>query len=244
MLEQPGNILAFDTTFGACSAALRVSATADRRPQHAERFETMSSGHAERLMTMIAEVMGEAHLDFTGLDGLAVTVGPGTFTGTRVGIAAARGLSFATGLPVFGTTSLALLAAAAGARTAIRDDVLPARIAVCKDARRGQVYRQDFQNLKNGPNLPPWLATVEEAATELRAYAGATWLAGDAAQLVFDEVGTSPLIKVAESSPKPPSAIHIFDVHLTRLESPEPLYLRAPDAKPQIDKVDKLLSRP
>src|SRR5688572_6077654 len=85
-------ILAFDTCFDGCSvcvAELREGIVVARSAKM-ERFET---GHAERLIPMIGEAMEEARLRFDELQRIAVTVGPGTFTGTRIGIAAARSLA-------------------------------------------------------------------------------------------------------------------------------------------------------
>ncbi len=135
------NILAFDTCFDACSAC--VARTGDGVVEvlasALERFET---GHAERLVPMIDEVMARAGVAFADIDRLAVTVGPGTFTGTRIGIAAARGLALATGIPVVGASSLAVMAEVAarelGPRKAGED------LLVAVDARRGEVYVQLF----------------------------------------------------------------------------------------------------
>ena len=75
-----------------------------------EAYEPRATGHAERLFPMIAEVMDGAGLAFSAIDRIAVTLGPGTFTGVRVGIAAARALALATGKPVVAMTSLAVMA--------------------------------------------------------------------------------------------------------------------------------------
>ncbi len=101
-------LLAVDTALGACSAALLDGDTV-----LAHRFEPMERGHAERLAPMVEEVMREAALPFTALDRLAVTTGPGTFTGQRVGLAFMRGLRVALKKPLIGVTSLAAMAAQA-----------------------------------------------------------------------------------------------------------------------------------
>src|SRR5262249_61065576 len=72
--------------------------------------EVRARGHAERLVTMICELMGEAGLSFAELDRIAVTIGPGGFTGVRVGVAAARALALATGAPTVAASSLAVMA--------------------------------------------------------------------------------------------------------------------------------------
>ncbi|MCH7931874.1 MAG: tRNA (adenosine(37)-N6)-threonylcarbamoyltransferase complex dimerization subunit type 1 TsaB, partial [Proteobacteria bacterium] len=93
------NVLALDTATAACSVALWSDGTV-----LAQRFATMARGHAEALMPMVEAVMAEAGLAFADLDLVATTVGPGTFTGLRVGLAAARGLALAGGLPIVGVT--------------------------------------------------------------------------------------------------------------------------------------------
>src|SRR5690606_8910842 len=131
------NVLAFDTCFGACSAAVMWHQV---RPEGGEpvehivgRYEEMATGQAERLMPMIDEVLRESDLAVKDLDAIAVTEGPGTFTGTRVGIAAARGLALASGLPIRATTSLHVMAQ----RVLAKLDGVSAEgvLAVCVDAR-------------------------------------------------------------------------------------------------------------
>src|SRR5947207_7581458 len=103
------NLLAFDTCLGAVSVAVRWQGPGgDWLMRHAH--EARERGHAERLIPMMTEVMDEAGLAFSDLHRIAVTVGPGTFTGVRVGMAAARGIALASGLAVVGTTTLAVMA--------------------------------------------------------------------------------------------------------------------------------------
>src|SRR4029453_7346759 len=101
-------VLAFDTCLGAVSVAARWQSARGQWLSW-DRFEAREAAHAERLMPMIAEVMQEAGLAFRDLERIAVTVGPGTFTGVRGGVAAARGLGLASGFPVGGATSPALM---------------------------------------------------------------------------------------------------------------------------------------
>ena len=122
-------ILAVDTALNACSAALLDDARV-----LAHRLEPMERGHAERLAPMVEEVMSEARLDFATLDRLAVTAGPGTFTGQRVGLAFMRGLRAALHRPLIGVSTLAAMAAEAKAETGV-----PRAIAL-HDARRDEVY--------------------------------------------------------------------------------------------------------
>src|SRR5262249_59194920 len=98
----------------------------------------MQRGHAEVLMPLVARVLERAQIDFTAIDRIAVTTGPGSFTGLRVGIAAARGIALATGKPAIGLTTLAAFAAPFIAA----DDTLPVVVAI--DARHDHVYLQLF----------------------------------------------------------------------------------------------------
>ncbi len=134
------SILAMDAAGAACSAAL----WRDGRVV-AGRFEPMRRGHAERLVPMIEAVMADAAMAYADLDRLAVTLGPGGFTGVRIGLATARGLSLATGRPLVGVSNFLVLAAAAKAE-APADGSLVATI----DAKRRDLYLQVF-----GPDLRP-----------------------------------------------------------------------------------------
>src|SRR5438876_4695058 len=111
------NVLAFDTCLGAVSVAVRWQGARDEWLS-CDRFELREGGHAERLMPMIAEVMQEAGLAFSDIERIAVTVGPGSFTGVRVGVAAARALALASGITAVGATSLAVMAHQADERLA------------------------------------------------------------------------------------------------------------------------------
>ncbi len=124
------NILALDTSMGACSAAVLRTDGAERTLF--VRQEAMARGHAEALMPMVAETMAEASLPFAELDVIAATTGPGSFTGVRIAIAAARGLALVTGAGLFGTDSLTVMAKAA--------EHLAEPFAVAVDARRGMLY--------------------------------------------------------------------------------------------------------
>ena len=240
------NILAFDTSFGACSAAVFR-----QHPDHplgtqpvslARRYETMAVGHAERLMPMIAEVMADSGLAFADLDAIAVTAGPGTFTGVRTAISAARGLALATQLPVIGITSLELIArrAAIELGAAHRRD----RIAVCMEAGKGQIYAQLF-GLDRAPLSEPLLTSVDDiqlllgsghwsvAGTAAVAVAEQSWAKdeNDRAQSSADREGTARVRAMSE--PSQPSADYLQGAGLKLLQPPRPLYLRAPDAIPQ-----------
>src|SRR5213079_1799144 len=146
-------VLAIDTALAACSAAVLDT---QRGGIIATETLAMTRGHAEALMPLIARMMDVAQLEFSELDRIAVTTGPGSFTGLRVGIAASRGIALATGKPAIGLSTLAGLAAPYIAA----DDSMPVVAAI--DARHDNVYLQVF-----GPSgrtlVPPRIASLREA---------------------------------------------------------------------------------
>src|ERR1700730_5116990 len=165
-------VLAIDCALDACAAAVFDS---DTGTIVASETRIMLRGHAEALMPLIARVMDEAEIEFKELDRIAVTVGPGSFTGLRVGISAARGIALAAPNPAFGLTTLAGLAAPHIAD----DDTTPVVVAI--DARHDHVYMQVF-----GPGgrtlLAPRLAPLREAVRA--ATGGPARIVGSAAGLV------------------------------------------------------------
>jgi tRNA threonylcarbamoyladenosine biosynthesis protein TsaB len=122
----------------------------------AHRLEAMGRGQSERLVPMIEEVMGEAGLDYQELDAIAVTRGPGGFTGVRIGLAAARGLALAWDRPIIAVSTLEAVAAAT-AEAERRGRV----ILVLLDAKRADLYVQAFDSdlapLSEPAALPPEL---------------------------------------------------------------------------------------
>jgi tRNA threonylcarbamoyl adenosine modification protein YeaZ len=231
-------VLAIDTALDACAACLAEADGAGRAPgvfrECATRSEQLDRGHAERLMDMVAEVMAGGGRSFEALDRIAVTVGPGSFTGIRVGLAAARGLALAAGVPVVGVTTLeALAVAAASGNDLSGEDDRPILAAI--DARRGEVYAQLFAGA--GPDgRPVPLGTAEalpilEAATLARARRAV--LTGSGATLLAATEG--PPLTAAPPGGAPPIAVVARLGALAPLPErpPGPLYLRAADAKPQ-----------
>src|SRR5204862_5654788 len=101
-------ILAIDTALDACAAGVLDT---DAGKLIAQESQPMKRGHAEALMPLIARVMREAGIAFANLDRIAVTTGPGSFTGLRVGLSAARGIALAADRPVVGLTTLSAYAA-------------------------------------------------------------------------------------------------------------------------------------
>lgn len=231
------NVLAFDTCFDACSAAVaRGDGLAVRRLFH--RSEPMQTGHAEALMPMIEQVMDEAELRFEDVDRLAVTTGPGTFTGTRITVAAARALALALAVPVVGFSSLWAIGVAAGRR--LPDFGGPSdAVLVARDARRDEVYVE--VTAADGSSLTgPCLVSPSAAArlcADRRLFivgSGAEPVAAAARSLGRDAIcGFEDLF--CNDRLQPDAAILAeFAASAEPLDaSPRPLYLRAADAKPQ-----------
>lgn len=214
-------ILAFDTCLGAVSVALRYPA-ANGDWLIREAYEPRLTGHAERLMPMIAEVMSAAGRTFADIERFAVTIGPGTFTGVRVGVAAARAFALSAERPVVGISSLELIAARA--RTLLGPSTASRALLVAVDARRGALYCA-----LHGDGAPT-LLTADAAAALAREHDAL--VIGSGAPLVAEAGGTA--IETALPTIEPHAR---FLAQLAAERPPSgtvsPLYLRAPDVKPQ-----------
>ena len=217
-------VLAIDTALEACSAA--VLDTAQGGIVASESIP-MVRGHAEALMPLIARVMSAAMLEFLELDRIAVTVGPGSFTGLRVGVSAARGIAVAADKPAVGLTTLAALAAPHIAD----DDMTPLAAAI--DARHNHVYIQLFGS--GGRTLiPPRIATLRDAVRA--ATAGPARLVGSAAAMMAAAWPASerqPPVVDTTRAPVIDWVAHLGAAAAQASSLPKPLYLRAPDAQPQ-----------
>ncbi len=217
-------ILAFDTSLATCTV---IAVASDR--VLAERSEQRERGHAEALMPMIEEVRGEAGLEYGEFDLVAATVGPGSFTGIRVAVAAARGIALATGVRTIGVTTTAALAQRASSEA--RE---PAPILAILDARRGEAYAQLF-NLEGERLVTRWPLPILD---RLENIAGA--LDGEAGLVVGS--GADGLKKLLPASRRwrdvgfrEPSGLAIARVARETLRQdqsaplPIPLYMRPPD---------------
>ncbi len=152
-------LLAFDTSLDICSVALLDSAGVAA----VQIRKQMPRGHAEALLPMIDAALLEAGISMGALERIAVTTGPGTFTGVRVGVSAARGLALALKLPVAGITTLEMLA---GGVVFSGDVTEGARILATIDARRGQAYLALYQ-LADSPGDYPLRCLAAPAAVAL-----------------------------------------------------------------------------
>jgi tRNA threonylcarbamoyladenosine biosynthesis protein TsaB len=224
-------ILAFDTCFDACSVCVAQHGD-DDVTELAGVSERFATGHAETLIPFVDESMRRAGVAFADIDRIAVTIGPGTFTGTRIGAAAARGLALATQIEIVSTTSLAVMAEVAAGE--LRRSRLESDLAIAVDARRNQAYVQLFGMGGLDPKSPPMLLSIDEASRLggdgplLIAGSGAEMVAAVAAQR-----GRQAVSHFAELLPEA-TALARMAIALPVIEGAlVPLYLRPPDAKPQ-----------
>lgn len=242
-------VLAIDTALGACAACvldtqahspqLRTDIPPDDTPPDSAGVLALTSvvlerGHAEALLPLIEKTVaqsagGDLRQGFAALDRVAVTIGPGSFTGLRVGLSAARAIGLAAGVPVVGVSTLAALLAPLVVTPDARQPVLAAAI----DARHGAIY---FQATAPGGRVivPARHIPIREAARLLGS--GAVTLTGPAAPLLAEEVRVIGLdMRVADTSPAPDirwvARLGFAADPFTAL--PQPLYLRGADAKPQ-----------
>jgi tRNA threonylcarbamoyladenosine biosynthesis protein TsaB len=198
-------VLAIDTALAACSVALL-----EIDSFYAVVSEPMERGHAENLAPMVQEVMGGTDLRFTDLDRIAVTVGPGSFTGVRVGLSFARGLALALGRPCVGVSTLEALA---GQGAGVRGGAI---------AAAGEVFLGLWRD--GAALVAPARMSVEAARAAMPA--GAIVRGPGAALLAGNDVVVEPIA-------------HADPVTLARLAAsrqphahpPTPQYLRAPDAR-------------
>jgi tRNA threonylcarbamoyladenosine biosynthesis protein TsaB len=216
-------VLAIDTALEACSAAVFDTNSGIA----ASETRGMARGHAEQLMPLVARVMNKAGLEFADLDRIAVTTGPGSFTGLRVGISAARGIALAAGKPAVGLSTLAGYAAPLIAA----DD--GTQVVAAIDARHEHIFLQVFG--VNGRTLvSPRMATVRDATrAAMTAPAriigsgakkvAAAWPKGTEPPLSVEQRGAPDIDWIARLGAAAPEAHG----------APKPLYLREPDARPQ-----------
>ncbi|HSC18661.1 MAG TPA: tRNA (adenosine(37)-N6)-threonylcarbamoyltransferase complex dimerization subunit type 1 TsaB [Rhizomicrobium sp.] len=215
-------ILAVDTALGACSAAVL-----DGNAVLAHRLEVMDRGHAEALAPMVQALMQDAATSFADLQRLAVTTGPGTFTGQRVGIAFMRGLRLALKIPLVGITTLEAMAAPALHDTGA--DIA----AVLHDAKRNEVYGGIYADDRT--LLAPALLRLEEALGQIRRHARGkrVSLAGTAAAMANERLRADE-VSISLTGIVYPDAIWVARLARQAPEpsvAPHPLYLRAPDAR-------------
>ena len=217
-------ILAIDTALGACSACVLEAGAA--QPIAIEQV-AMERGHAEALMPMIERVMGKVEGGFSSLDRVAVTIGPGSYTGLRVGISAARAIAFAAGIPAVGVSTLAATAAPLVGREGGRV------IAAALDAKHGQVW---FQALNAQGKQLVSVRQVNHRDAARAIGAGPVSLVGSAALAVANEAWAIGLDAVVVDDAKAPDVIWVARLGMIadpQSAPPRPLYLKEPETTPQ-----------
>lgn len=206
-------ILALDTCLTACSVAIL-----DGETVLAARSEAMPRGHQERLAPLVRELMIEAGVGFPALTRIGVTVGPGSFTGLRVGLAFAKGLSSALSIPCVGVGALEALAFGR-----------PGFVVAVIDARREQVYVQMFGD--RAALMAPDALTAADAAARLAElyHGGPVTLIGSGAPLLAPTLPSAAVL--TPDGPDPVAVARLAQRGPDPAHPPRPLYLRAPDAK-------------
>jgi len=208
-------VLALDTCLDACSVAV-----CDDGATLAVATQVMARGHQERLAPMVQQTIAAAGVSFDALGLVAVTVGPGSFTGLRVGLAFAKGLALALDIGCVGVGTLAALAASE-AETGF--------VAAAVDARRGQVYLQVF--IDGRAVMAPDALEPDVAAARLAELwtGGPAMLAGSGAPMLQAVIPSARISTITA-----PDAAAVARIALRQrppYPPPRPLYLRAPDAK-------------
>lgn len=209
-------VLGLDTCLSTCSVAVLQFDGEGGDRVLASACEVMARGHQERLAPMAQAAMAQANLPFAALDRIGVTVGPGSFTGLRVGVAFAKGLASALSIPAVGVGALEALAAE-----------IPGLVFAAIDARREQLYLQAFEDGR--ALMAPDALRLETAAARLAEIGGGrpVTLVGSGAALLSPIAPTARIV-AAEGA----DAAVVARLAARRTPAPlRPLYLRAPDAK-------------
>ena len=198
-------ILVFDTTGAECSVALRIDGQPD-----IVLSETIGRGHAERLAPMAQEALRQAGMEPRALKRIGVTIGPGGFAGTRVGVAFARGLALSTGARAYGISNLAVIAHSLSATRPL---------ATVHDAKRGEVVLQIWRDEADEAQR----LSIEDASARVAGLAlaggGAALVACEGQNILDDgKLDLVALLDVAGQAGEDQSP-------------PTPFYVRPPDAK-------------
>ena len=206
-------VLAIDTAGVDCAVAVYDAASGQVLGSVSE---TIGRGHAERLMAMIDEALAKAGLTLSEVTRVAVTVGPGSFTGIRVGVAAARGLALALGIECVGVSTLAVLANLPAQKPSLM-------VLAAMNAHREEIYAQTFEN--GEPCDEPRVLALDDFLAQ--ATPDTATVVGSAKALLTD--------RAAQTEPDhfPIGIVAALGAKAKAQGKPKPLYLRGPDAKPQ-----------
>lgn len=225
-------VLALDTAAVFCSAAL-----AEDGVILAADSAAIGKGHAEYIAPQIAALMQKAGKDFTAIDRIGVNIGPGSFTGVRVGAAAARALALALEKPAFGISAFAALRAQALA--ACQSLAAPA-VYVAQQAPQGSIYWQYFaaDGTAKAPQNSAPAAAAEFIRRQTAENAAESLLIGSGAEAILSLLPPAAAALCHLAGRQPTADIAFFAAAAAAMPAdaaaaPAPLYLRAADAKPQ-----------
>jgi len=236
------NILALDTSMQACSVAvLTTDGSANRRMSAC--YERRERGHAEHLMGMIDEALTKSGLSIKQIDQFAVCRGPGTFTGVRIGIAAARGLAMTCAKPLIGIGTLQVMAARARhefkSQTNSALDDSDRNLGIAVDARRGELYWQVFDQSGKAQTEPHALSP-QAICSAIEQHEEPLTLAGSGVALIADLLREKSNEISCSHQDLQPDAARLADIVAgfgadedLSSHSASPLYLRPADAKIQ-----------
>ena len=219
-------LLALDTSAHLCAACIYDGKTAEIL---AERSDDIGRGHAEVLLSVITDCLAQANLDYKALSAIGVMIGPGSFTGVRVGIATARGLALALEIPVIGVSTLDAV------EEITRDAGVDGPLATLLNAGRDQAYCKISGYENTEQNMAPCVLEYTTIANRINDTGITVCGSGslpvqeqlDKPVVIRNEFATAPISTVAKI------ADNRIQTGTETSSSPEPLYLRPPDAKPQ-----------
>jgi tRNA threonylcarbamoyladenosine biosynthesis protein TsaB len=222
----PPRILAIDSSCGAISCCVCDEGAPEAL---ARRTEPMVRGHAEALAPLVEKLIAQVPGGFGSLDRIAVTNGPGSFTGIRIGIALARAFGLALDIPVVGVSTLAAFAGPLLLEP--RSGVIVSAI----DARHGQVYFQLFE-ASGRPLIAARVETVRDAVRAIGA--GPARIAGNAAKVLAEEFGRHATAFDSSAGAEFPDILAVARIGLAadpETSPPRPYYLKSPDAQPKAE---------
>ena len=224
-IVMPRMVLGIDTTLSGCSVAIT-----DGEETLCHIDEEMPRGQSERLVPMIGDALNAVGKGYEDLEAIGVTIGPGAFTGVRIGLSAARGLALSLGIKAIGVTTLQAIAHECLADGLIKDETL----LVIIDSKRGSYFVQGFDERGNSATPPMALEIdgLEKLIEQDKSYV----LAGDAALPCLHRLSNNHNAIRATHDHARPGGIAVAQLarHLYAIDapSPTPLYLRGPDATP------------
>ncbi|CAG9001383.1 MAG: tRNA threonylcarbamoyladenosine biosynthesis protein TsaB [Candidatus Celerinatantimonas neptuna] len=219
--KQMVNILAIDTATEACSVALQW------KGQQFECFEECPREHTKKILPMVESILKKANVKLEALDAIAYGQGPGSFTGVRIGVAAAQGLAFGADLPLIGVSTLAAMA-----NRVMRDQLVPVAVAAI-DARMGEIYHAIYQQKDGLPVLVDEEKVIDAALLDednslKGAAVGTGWLTyHEILSGKYPHVLNTVEIKLPHAYDMLDIAQNLYDSkNILRAEQATPVYLR------------------